>query len=155
MKARGLFVVCFFVIGLILSVELSAQKTEKIMLTNVEKNEEGGITKEYILMDGKSGVDKEKRLYIYNANNCLAEYTSFRWKHGGGWIPVAKREYIYWKSNDLRAVLSSSWNKSKNDWSDKLECMSYIYDKNTDHVAVRYHTINKVRDMLYAELVRK
>lgn len=118
-------------------VNLSAQNTDKKVLTNVEQTESGS-TKEAIYMNDESGEPEKKIISHYDKNNLLLDKIDYKWDSLEGWAPVQKYEYEYDAEGKNTGVTLVKWDSKKKKWADdKSKRTAHVYNHQGEMMAVK------------------
>lgn len=154
MKTRILIVAIIIISGLMtVSFGTNAQNKNTMVYDNIISNDGTGIMKEYIHVDKKTNQASDRKIYKYNNEGSLTEIICYKWNSISGWMPLKKWEYRY-SGNLLLSILHTEWNGISSKWSDKSEYTVYNYNNDGSLLSVELHNVNRIKNILHAELIR-
>lgn len=113
-------------VGLFISVGVSAKNPETTTLSNIETTATGSI-KEFTTFTKDTNEPIQRSLYKYDLSGNIQEKTVYAWADKKGWIGVQKLEYSYHNDNfDKPASLTyTKWDAKTNNWSNKSKVVTY------------------------------
>lgn len=117
-------------IGLFITVGVSAKNPETTTFSNIETTASGSI-KEFTTFTKDTNEPVQRSLYKYDLAGNIQEKVVYGWVNKRGWIGVQKLEYNYANGNSDKPteLIYTKWDTNTNDWSNKTKKVKYTYNE--------------------------
>lgn len=125
------------VVGLFITVGLSAKNPETTTFSNVEVTATGSI-KEFTTFTTETNEPVLRSTYKYDLAGNIQEKIVYSWKGNKGWVGTQKLEYAYNESNPSKpsSLTFTKWDEKTNNWSTKSKKVEYDNDGHTTTIDV-------------------
>lgn len=118
-------------IGLFITVGVSAKNPETTTFSNIETTASGSI-KEFTTFTKDTNQPVQRSLYKYDLAGNIQEKVVYGWIDKKGWVGIQKLEYAYENESADKPsqLIYTKWDARTNDWSNKTKKVTYSHNNN-------------------------
>lgn len=115
-------------VGLFVTLSISAKNPETTTFSNVEVTATGSI-KEFTTFATETNQPMQRSVYKYDLQGNIQEKVVYTWNGDKGWTGVQKLEYAYDNPNVDKptSLTHTKWDDKTNNWSKHTRVVAYNY----------------------------